>query len=190
MADKWVTERWAKSGELVKWLGELCPGGIEEVRLAVRYNDRWSRRWIEWRNDPYVRIDVAETLDGFLCFIGIPLALAPDSVFGDPGVRRYRKGSRTTPRDRRAEAVKYAQKHTPKKAADKYGVTVGTVRYWIRADKKARGESTARTVDPMVDKAARMRLDNPHLSYREIERRTGVARTTIRRRVDKLVEAK
>lgn len=188
MSDKWATEKYAVSGAVVSWLDEFMTGGREEVRVSVRFSDRWSRRWLEWTQNPEVRIDVEVTLDGFLSFIGVPLALAPDELFQDPG-KRTRKGKRTTPRSRRQQALRYAAKHGTKKTAEKFGVSVSAVRYWIKQDRIAKGESTARRSDPAIDRAARMRLENPNLAYREIERRTGVARTTIRRRAAKLAQA-
>lgn len=190
MEEKWATAEYAKSGEIVKWLAEVCPGGLAEVKAAVRYDDRWDRRWHEWKRDPKVRVDVATTLDGFLCCVGIPLSSAPDYIFGDPGMKRYRKDQATRSAKDRKAAIAFAKKNGTTAAAKKYGVTAAAVRYWIRAEKVKRGESTRKRLDPAVDKAAKMRLDNPRLSYRVISEKTGVPKTTIRRRVDKLQKAK
>lgn len=190
MNEKWATEKYAKSGEIVKWLLEACPGGLDEIRAAVRYNDRWNRRWQEWRNDPTVRVDVSRTLDGFLCCVGVPLSSAPDKVFGDPRAKQYRKNKKSTPAKDRKAAVAYADQHGTTAAGEKYGVSPAAVRYWIRKAKIADGEIIQKRLDPAVDEAARMRLDNPRLSYRLISEKTGVPKTTIRRRVAKLQKAK
>ncbi len=190
MEEKWATEKYAKSGEIVKWLLDECPGGLTEIRAAVRYDERWQRRWQEWLRDSKVRVDVARTLDGFLCCIGVPLSSAPDYIFGDPKSKSYRKNQKTrTPKDR-AAAVAYSETHGTTAAAEKYGVTPAAVRYWIRAEKAKNGKSVRKRLDPAVEAAAKMRLDNPRLSYQTISEKTGVPKTTIRRRVDKLQKAK
>ena len=190
MGEKWATEKYAKSGEIVKWLTEACPGGAAEIKAAIRYDDRWDRRWQEWKRDPKVRVDVARTLDGFLCRVGVPLSSAPDYIFGDPKAKTYRKNQKTrTPKDR-AAAVAYAETNGTTAAAEKYGVTPAAVRYWIRAEKAKNGTSVRKRLDPAVEEAAKMRLDNPRLSYQAISEKTGVPKTTIRRRVDKLQKAK
>jgi len=190
MNEKWVTEKYAKSGEIVKWLLDECPGGLAEIRAAIRYDERWQRRWQEWLRDPKVRVDVETTLDGFLCCVGVSLSSAPDAIFGDPKSKAYRKNRKNTPQKERRAAIAYAKEQGTTKAAKKYNVTPAAVRYWIRAEKGSRGESARKRLDPTVDEAARMRLDNPRLSYQTISEKTGVPKTTIRRRVDKLQKAK
>jgi transposase-like protein len=189
MDEKWVTEKYAKSGEVVKWLLDYCPGGLNEIRSAIRYSERWQRRWQEWQADSNIRVDVETTLDAFLCVVGVPLSAAPDHIFGDPHTKKYRQGRKSTPKKARRAAVAYAKKNGTTAAAKKYGVTPAAVRYWIRAQKAERGESTARTSSPSVEKAAKMRLANPKMTYAEISRQTGVPRTTIRRRVAKMSES-
>jgi transposase-like protein len=189
MDEKWATEKYAKSGEVVKWLLGACPGGLNEIRSAIRYSERWQRRWQEWQADPNIRVDVETTLDSFLCVVGMPLSMAPDHIFGDPHAKKYRQGKKGASKKTRAEAVRFAAENGTTAAAKKYGVTPAAVRHWIRAYKKERGESTARASRPAVDAAAKMRLANPKMTYAEISRQTGVPRTTIRRRVAKMSES-
>lgn len=189
MDERWATEKYAKSGEVVKWLLGACPGGLTEIRSAIRYSERWQRRWQEWQADPNIRVDVETTLDSFLCVIGVHLSMAPDHIFGDPHAKQYRQGRRSATKKRRKEAVRYAKKHGTTATGKKYGVTPAAVRHWIRAEKEARGESTARSSNPAADEAAKMRLANPKMSYSQISKQTGVPTTTIRRRVAKMSES-
>lgn len=189
MDEKWVTEKHARSGDVVRWLIDYCPGGLNEIRSAVRYDERWQRRWQEWQADPNIRVNVETTLDAFLCVVGVPLSAAPDWIFGDPHAKAYRRGRKSTPKKQRKAAISLARRSGTTAAAKKYGVTPAAVRYWIRAEKEARGESTTKSENPAVEAAAKMRLANPKMTYAEISRQTGVPRTTIRRRVAKMSES-
>jgi len=136
MNEKWATADTACSGEIVKWLCSVYPGGQDAVTATVRHNDRWCRRWLQWRRETDLQVDVTEILDGFLTYLGMSLSMAPDSVFKPAKARpkgRHRKP--LTPAERK-KVLKIAKRDGAKAAAEAVSATERTVRKILEKERE------------------------------------------------------
>lgn len=186
MNDKWATATYARSGDVVKWLSDLRPDGEEKITKFCSHSERWARRWMEWRRNPDVAVLVTTTLDEFLCFLGVPLATAPDWVFTERNQPHGKSGKKHLAPAEIEKLVVYAETHGTKPAAEKFSLTQGAVRYHVRNVKKAKGQPVDRhPSSSAIDAAAREYIASGNVSLRQLAADYGVGRSSIRRRVEK-----
>lgn len=186
MNEKWATARYARSGDIVRWLGTVRGGGVDAITKSCARSERWTRRWMEWRRNPDVAVLVSTTLDEFLCFLDIPLSAAPDWIFTERNQPHGKNGKKHLSAAKIRQLVEHADKHGVKSSAKKFSLTQGAVRYHVRNAKKAKGEKVSRhPSSEAIDAAAREYMSRGDVSLRHLAAEYGVGRSSIRRRVER-----